>query len=974
LIDKLTNNAWSTGKISGSDLQNYLSLANFVKTTTDALVNYYKKSETYSKTEVNTLIENVKNSRFEKVETLPATGERNVIYLLPRQDTETGNIYDEYIWVDNAWEKIASTDIDLSGYVTTQELNTALSAYMTTAAFNTAIANYYNKSEINSQMAAKVDVVAGKGLSTNDYTTTEKDKLASISPSAKKVSASTTNGNILIDDAETTVYDDSEIQGDLSTAIVETEPSNPLTFTTRSAQKAQSAEIVLEPIQDLHGYDHPWPEGGGDNLAKPLSATTEEKGITITPQSDGSVILNGTKTDDDSGIRVTSNYATVAGQSQICTIVEWPTGVVDVGFIGYGTNNVINPNSSYNQSGIQVFINQGTTLTNVKIYPQINMGTASLPFAPYSNYCPISGHTEVSVGWCGKNQLPMTVDGIKAANTSGTWSGNVYTINDGTITIKTDNDGNVTGILANGTFSSIVDFKINSNIPSGSYKMNGCPSGGAANKYFLYAVVDNIVSSAYRDYGSGVNLNANKGITQVSVYILSGTLDNLLFQPMIRLATETDSTFEPYTPSNDLTKDLGQEVFGASYNPVSGELVVTWGHIAEYNGEALPGEWISDRDVYAPNTSPSTGAEVAYELATPITYHLSPDEIKLLSGVNTIWTDGTSIKIAYRDGKVATLADLDSIQAVSSMDKLTDVELTDLADGQSLVYDGSLQKWVNKLTASIASGGAVGIRDVTRLITLHEGVTQNHEQNNFTYKAWQIGNIVFLHARGNLIGFSNPTNDLYSMLDIDQSIAPQEVYDGYALGGGSSAQKIRADMDNTIKITGVNNYGEAWIGAAIYWRVANTLYANTYHNYSTEEQVVGTWIDGKPLYEKTIIVDPSVFAVANTVSVNHGVANIDSIINYEAFIRFNSGTTKIIPVDYYTTDKAYFVCIYNCSRTTIEFVYGNWLTTSYTNLSNAYVTIKYTKITDTAQTQSNLAQLETQADAETQTVEQTEDI
>ena len=32
-----------------------------------------------------------------------------------------------------------------------------------------------------------------------------------------------------------------------------------------------------------------------------------------------------------------------------------------------------------------------------------------------------------------------------------------------------------------------------------------------------------------------------------------------------------------------------------------------------------------------------------------------------------------------------------------------------------------------------------------------------------------------------------------------------------------------------------------------------SLYSgNASHNYSTDEQVVGTWIDGKPLYEKTI--------------------------------------------------------------------------------------------------------------------------
>ncbi|MCR5204929.1 MAG: hypothetical protein K6E47_07715, partial [Lachnospiraceae bacterium] len=46
----------------------------------------------------------------------------------------------------------------------------------------------------------------GKGLSTNDYTTAEKTKLAGISTNANKVEASTTNGNIKIDSVETPVY------------------------------------------------------------------------------------------------------------------------------------------------------------------------------------------------------------------------------------------------------------------------------------------------------------------------------------------------------------------------------------------------------------------------------------------------------------------------------------------------------------------------------------------------------------------------------------------------------------------------------------------------------------------------------------------------------------------------------------------------------------------------------------------------
>lgn len=154
-----------------SDLQDDSS---FITATVDNLVNYYLKSETYTKTEVTNLIDAAKNGRFEKVQELPEEGEPNVIYLVPKNPGETNNVYDEYIWQDNAWEKLGSTEIDLSGYVTTSDLTTALQSYVTTADFNLAIANYYTKTETDTLLGNKVDKVTGKSLSTNDYTDEDK--------------------------------------------------------------------------------------------------------------------------------------------------------------------------------------------------------------------------------------------------------------------------------------------------------------------------------------------------------------------------------------------------------------------------------------------------------------------------------------------------------------------------------------------------------------------------------------------------------------------------------------------------------------------------------------------------------------------------------------------------------------------------------------------------------------------------------
>ena len=79
------------------------------------------------------------------------------------------------------------------------------------------------------------------------------------------------------------------------------------------------------------------------------------------------------------------------------------------------------------------------------------------------------------------------LDGIKALNTGGTWSGNVYTINSITFAIQTDTDGNVIGINASGTPSNRTQLTTYSGtLKAGSYTFNGCPSGGSGTTYQMF--------------------------------------------------------------------------------------------------------------------------------------------------------------------------------------------------------------------------------------------------------------------------------------------------------------------------------------------------------------------------------------------------------------------------------------------------------------------------------------------------------
>lgn len=94
-------------------------VSNFITNTVDNLVNYYKKSETFTKQEVNDLISAITTMDIRVVQTLPTEDiSTTTIYFVPKTTAGTNDVYDEYVYVSNAWEHIGSTDIDLSGYQT----------------------------------------------------------------------------------------------------------------------------------------------------------------------------------------------------------------------------------------------------------------------------------------------------------------------------------------------------------------------------------------------------------------------------------------------------------------------------------------------------------------------------------------------------------------------------------------------------------------------------------------------------------------------------------------------------------------------------------------------------------------------------------------------------------------------------------------------------------------------------------------
>lgn len=138
----------------------------FLTSAVSNLLYYYTKSETYSKSEVDALVAAIKQFTIQSVDALPqppSADTMNILYLVPAEEPKVANEKDEFITVikdgSYAWEQVGSTAIDLSGYVTTEALNTALAGYVTSGALETALAG--KQDNINDLQTIRDGAAAG---------------------------------------------------------------------------------------------------------------------------------------------------------------------------------------------------------------------------------------------------------------------------------------------------------------------------------------------------------------------------------------------------------------------------------------------------------------------------------------------------------------------------------------------------------------------------------------------------------------------------------------------------------------------------------------------------------------------------------------------------------------------------------------------------------------------------------------------
>ena len=125
-VDEEQKQKWDA-KADKSDIPtDYVSESELEKkgyATETFVTNKNYQNDTQVQEAISRAIAGIAGIDFSVVEQLPDSGEKGIIYLVSNNG-KPQNIYDEYIWIEDKFEKIGTTDIDLSQYLKTEDLIT----------------------------------------------------------------------------------------------------------------------------------------------------------------------------------------------------------------------------------------------------------------------------------------------------------------------------------------------------------------------------------------------------------------------------------------------------------------------------------------------------------------------------------------------------------------------------------------------------------------------------------------------------------------------------------------------------------------------------------------------------------------------------------------------------------------------------------------------------------------------------------
>ena len=224
--------------------------------------------------------------------------------------------------------------------------------------------------------------------------------------------------------------------------IIHTSASGSLVhITDGAAYPVDALSVGIEPVQDLHGYDAPWPAGGGKNLLKDAETMNGwDKASSYVSISDGVATFRGSSSSWDGRLGTakypislydgTTNYVwsfEYSSTTDPCLVVpviaSFSQSETDSGYTRtkfktlssitlantggewvkvqvfsrtISVNDLTDGSGSANSGGLMLY-NRSNNLTIQVRHMQLEIGSTATDFAPYSNICPISGHADANI-------------------------------------------------------------------------------------------------------------------------------------------------------------------------------------------------------------------------------------------------------------------------------------------------------------------------------------------------------------------------------------------------------------------------------------------------------------------------------------------------------------------------------------------------------------------------------------------------
>ena len=506
--------------------------------------------------------------------------------------------------------------------------------------------------------------------------------------------------------------------------------------------------VGVEPVQDLHGQDAPWPAGGGKNLLNPsISAYT---------------LIGG-------------NYRFLkgvvpSGQTAIMSFTDKDTSVDISGcYIGFVYEDLSETQSAPRESrwclaNGNIQSNKGNTSTtssylceNVFIYPQsedvfnrifarfnvqVELGSSASSFAPYENICPISGHTETTVTRTGKNLFDpnSSEHWYIDSNNTKSYSDNARTAivpctqgDEFTISCERSSSGPI-------IYIAFADVSGNILSRQGTSSSTTITKTAPANSAFCYAGDSDMSKTAWCQVDLGYTASPYEAYQGTSVTIdlgstvYGGTLD------VVGRRLTVDRAMRVFSGDSAETWEIrgGSSVYGyfgykigdintiVNHDALSNQFALvniasntTDVGVDTINSSAFSGAFINVRP---PNVVSMTvsdwktylatnNLQVVYELATPtVIENLTEAQISTLLGNNVIWADTGDIQnVQYRADTKAYIDKVVSQTALTTRAMIADSATADgkapksLASGDLIIVGDELRK----CTSNIGSGSAI---------------------------------------------------------------------------------------------------------------------------------------------------------------------------------------------------------------------------------------------------------------------------